>query len=1294
MQEKYFIQSLSQKKSDYKNPEQAIDQANSCDSLSSDIYTDSKRFIYELLQNADDASCKSGKLDFQIDFVGEFIIVSHKGEPFTEIDIKSICSVGDGNKKGDENKTGFKGIGFKSVFAHSDFVIIKSGKYCFKFDKQISNKWNSNWGDEGNWKAERLADNKDDAIKMPWQIIPIWSAIPENLNHLSVFNQDEFNVSTIIKHEKLDELKDSLVDLFSKSQIILFLRSKQIKITINTTQKLVLEKTIIHDDIATIKQDNLITSEWLIKNEQFDIPNDIQSKIRNDNRYPRKLRESQRTEISFAVQIEKGRLKPADEDKRLIFTFLPTSINYGLPFLVNANFLTDAGRESIHKDLDWNQWLFTQIPIKYFEWISDLANLNSKFNRQFLTVLPQKLNGFNELESKFNQGYKTAIESIAFIPNQQGKLIKVADAIYDETNISEFISKQTLINYINSDLDNQYTISSFIPQLKPINVLKQLGVKIFRIEELDGFFKSDIFSSEHIVAENFKLISFLFNQATNSKKGENADDWNYRLKNIPFIFDENEKLQRPEIIYFPAVEYSEEFQNEISIINETVLDEINESQTIKNWLESLGVKEPTDVTFIEKTIIGDSDYINEDNAIKIGRYLFKAKIDGILSDQHFSNLKHVNFLTKNGTLKKAQDCFLADFYEPELKLEKVSDIDFFISEAYFENKDLKSEWKTFFLKIGINEDVEWSYQTIKFDYQEEWKNRFDKDYLEKVWDASRKYSWISWEGWDKSGKGYGFSPNEISFKGLPFINHAINYEFSKMYFNRIFGKDVPELNNTVGVSGNTGMIGRHLSLDRDDLKDFGEHIGYTKWVLNTFPIFPVVAKECKKAQDIFNNNIPQINEISGKYLSILDYSSVISAEWQEILKLKEQLKLDDYLSILSQIWQDIELSEEEQKENKKRVLLIYEKLAELLPNLHDNDKIKLKDWCKSNKLLARDSKFYLPNELSIVSVEGFNADNLIYTENKVESSTLSLFEFLGVRVINKVTPKFSNSMVSQESLRKQLEYIAPLIALVSVEKSRNKKEWENEYNRICNKLSDITFFETTEIHLTYGNELDQQQRSTYSEGNKFYYIGNWYKPRVLDGLIEPLCKFLNIRYAERILTVLLTDIFEEGLKYLEEKGFDISLIPDNLKNPEIEERTPNQTNRHYNQSDEDLGKKGEMIVFEKLKQIYSNKYNQPVIETERGCKIDGIVEIIWRNKSENTTANHDFKVLDSSKEIYIDSKATPYNKNVEKVALYVSGNELELMEKAEKYLIARVYNATSENSSVEFVKMQLDKMTE
>ena len=76
MIEKKIIQELEKQKSNYTSPESAQDQANSLDSLSSDIYTDSKRFIYELIQNADDASSNSGKLDISLKIANDYLIVS------------------------------------------------------------------------------------------------------------------------------------------------------------------------------------------------------------------------------------------------------------------------------------------------------------------------------------------------------------------------------------------------------------------------------------------------------------------------------------------------------------------------------------------------------------------------------------------------------------------------------------------------------------------------------------------------------------------------------------------------------------------------------------------------------------------------------------------------------------------------------------------------------------------------------------------------------------------------------------------------------------------------------------------------------------------------------------------------------------------------------------------------------------------------------------------------------------------------------------------------------------------
>ncbi len=70
------IKELSLKNTDYKYPEQAINQAESLKSLSSDLYTDNIRFIYELIQNADDAQAKNIILTI---LENKYLIIAHDG---------------------------------------------------------------------------------------------------------------------------------------------------------------------------------------------------------------------------------------------------------------------------------------------------------------------------------------------------------------------------------------------------------------------------------------------------------------------------------------------------------------------------------------------------------------------------------------------------------------------------------------------------------------------------------------------------------------------------------------------------------------------------------------------------------------------------------------------------------------------------------------------------------------------------------------------------------------------------------------------------------------------------------------------------------------------------------------------------------------------------------------------------------------------------------------------------------------------------------------------------------------
>nr|MCU0393997.1 hypothetical protein [Thermoflexibacter sp.] len=232
MQNKQFINNLSQKRANYNDPEQAISQSNALELLSKDIYTDSKRFIYELLQNADDASNNTNNLIIAIHFLHDYLIVAHNGEAFSEVDIESLSSTGDGRKGTQTKKTGFKGIGFKSVFNYSNYVIIKSGNYCFRYDKQHwivnnhANAWNKEkWGSLQEWQLERKKKELDPTLKMPWQMLPIWTDLPDELANLQVFK--EYSVCTVIRYEAKndnDSLERHIIELFEDINLILFLR--------------------------------------------------------------------------------------------------------------------------------------------------------------------------------------------------------------------------------------------------------------------------------------------------------------------------------------------------------------------------------------------------------------------------------------------------------------------------------------------------------------------------------------------------------------------------------------------------------------------------------------------------------------------------------------------------------------------------------------------------------------------------------------------------------------------------------------------------------------------------------------------------------------------------------------------------------------------------------------------------------------------------------------------------------------------------------------------------------------
>jgi hypothetical protein len=90
--------------------------------LAAGLYDDRTHFIFELLQNAEDALGKRGewngprKVSFYLS--GTQLMLSHFGKPFDEADVRSVCDIAESTKN--EFSIGRFGLGFKSVYTVTD----------------------------------------------------------------------------------------------------------------------------------------------------------------------------------------------------------------------------------------------------------------------------------------------------------------------------------------------------------------------------------------------------------------------------------------------------------------------------------------------------------------------------------------------------------------------------------------------------------------------------------------------------------------------------------------------------------------------------------------------------------------------------------------------------------------------------------------------------------------------------------------------------------------------------------------------------------------------------------------------------------------------------------------------------------------------------------------------------------------------------------------------------------------------------------------------------------------------
>lgn len=168
--------------------------------LAEDIYAKSAHYIYELLQNADDA--EATKVIFKL--TDSALEIQHNGKKlFDKRDVESITYIDESTKKDEPNKIGKFGAGFKSVFNITDAPEIYSGGYHFKITNYVIPSWIDN----------PQSDAKKTLIRLPFKTQDNCSTISEQLenldkecllflNHIKTIRWDEGDYSVKENHDK------------------------------------------------------------------------------------------------------------------------------------------------------------------------------------------------------------------------------------------------------------------------------------------------------------------------------------------------------------------------------------------------------------------------------------------------------------------------------------------------------------------------------------------------------------------------------------------------------------------------------------------------------------------------------------------------------------------------------------------------------------------------------------------------------------------------------------------------------------------------------------------------------------------------------------------------------------------------------------------------------------------------------------------------------------------------------------------------------------------------------------
>ena len=403
--------------------------------LLSQLYTDRTHFVYELLQNAEDAGAT--RIVFLLEKYK--LTIRHDGKEFDHSDVEGICGVGDTTKAGDVTKIGRFGIGFKSVFTYSSRPEIRSG-------------------------AERFAI---ESFVRPFEIN--FKEIPDTFTTEFVLNFDQAET----RDNAYNEIAGRLERLSTRT--LLFLESLE--------------------QIAW-KHESNIGAFVVVRSEPDKGPTRISLLGEVDGQrtekeswlvYSKELESEERVKpVQIAWRLNDDETSVAFVEHSRLFVFFPTDVETHLGFVLQGPFVTTPARDNVPINEDWNRRVICQAADLLVESLRSLKEngLLDVAVLQCLPIAPRHL----EPDSRFfalAEATREALKEEDLLPGIDGSYVAADKAVLGRSaDLRAVISPGQLVRIYKLDTATQWLDGKITENTTP--GLRQYLLEELEITEIEG----------------------------------------------------------------------------------------------------------------------------------------------------------------------------------------------------------------------------------------------------------------------------------------------------------------------------------------------------------------------------------------------------------------------------------------------------------------------------------------------------------------------------------------------------------------------------------------------------------------------------------------------------------------------------------------------------------------------------------------------------------------------------------------------------------------------------------------